>query len=163
MYRTELMQPSKMYLIMVIGIRKYQMSTDKEELLRTLLLVNTCDESTSNACVYRELLEAFIGDFSEEYIDYKIEDMDVESYHHDVLMSNFKVLRECESDTTSFLTLLEGQLQSFAYREIPDGDSYDENANIAKEFMIREKLLYSSMIYKDSGIVLREEFVFIKL
>ena len=162
MYSTELMQTSQIYLIMVIGIRKYQINADKEELLKTLSLLKICDDSINDTCVYRELLEAFICEFADEYIDYRLEGIDVESYHYDVLMHNFRVLREFESDDTSFLTTLEGQLQSFAYNGIYDEDEYDENVKIAINYMLSEKLLYSSIVFKHDGIILREKLVFLK-
>ena len=162
MYRTELMRTSQMYLIMVIGIRKYQMNKDEEELLKILSLVNTCDDSLNNTCIYKELIEAFMAGFAKEYIDYKLEDMDVESYHYEVLMNNFKGLREYVEDDTTFLTKLESQLHSLAYWETSDADSYDETTKIVEAYMLSEKLLYSSMVYKYNGIVLREKFVFLK-
>jgi hypothetical protein len=162
MYCAENMQPSQIYLVMVIAIRKYQICGDKEDLLKILLLVNNCKNSVNDTCVYGELLESFIYDFSKEYIDYRLEDMDVEPYNYDEFIRNFKVLRECGNDNTLFLTTVESQLQGFAYRETSAGDLYEENVKIAIDYMLREKELYSSMVYKNNGIVLREKFVFIK-
>ncbi len=162
MYSTENMQPSQIYLVMVIGIRKYQICGDEKELLRILSLVNNCENSINDTCIYRELLESFIYDFSKEYIDYRLEDMDVEPYNYDEFIRNFKELKKCGNDNTLFLTTVESQLQSFAYTEISDEDLYADNVKIAIDYLHLEKLLYQSIVCKDNGIILNEKFIFLK-
>ena len=149
---------SQMYLVMAIGIHQFQITHDKKILQKVLDSVRFEEDNEEDTLLYKYLLLRFVSDDLVEYIEGTLKWMDREPLlYEETIINNFRILKEMSTIDIDFIIHAEGQLRLLA-----NSDEYAENEKITIDYMLSEKLLYSSIVFKHNGRILREKIVLLK-